>query len=347
MKSTPLALPRKCPISRCQTVAPRVQLQKAHRSRGLPPPWARCGAFFFVALVLTPLAPLTSGCAKPRPAITRARASEKPEIAGGPFSAKLRSEHPLVGTIYSPSRHAFISRQTLEEDLRSAHYILLGEKHDAPDHHRLQREMLAAVVAKQPALVLEMIDVDAQEGITNQGTLAPLAPGWDWPLYQPIVDLARANKLPVLAGNYPRAKIKASFHGTPIPESERARFGLDLPLPERESLENELIASHCGKLPKEHLPAFIDAQRLRDAQMAERMTSDPHGAVLIAGNGHTRKDRGVPWVLRTRDKNAKIFSLAFIEVEATVTKPEGEKFPYDAVWFTPALADDDPCGPHS
>lgn len=270
-----------------------------------------------------------------------------------PFTAKLRADHPLVGTIYSPRRRAFITRETLEDDVRRARYLLLGEKHDAPDHHRLQRALLEVVAktpTKKPSLVLEMIDVDVQEKITSEGDLAPLAPGWDWPLYQPLVDVARANKLPILAGNYPRAKIKASFHGVPISASERETFGLDVPLPARESLERELVASHCGKLPKEHLATFIDAQRLRDAQMAERMLSAPGGAVLIAGNGHTRTDRGVPFVLRTRDKNARVegnvYSVAFFEVEAGVTKPDDTE-PYDAIWFTPALADDDPCGPHS
>ena len=45
------------------------------------------------------------------------------------------------------------------------------------------------------------------------------------------------------------------------------------------------------------------AQRYRDAHMADcpHRGSARHGsAILIAGNGHVRADRGVPWHIRQR-----------------------------------------------
>ncbi len=317
-ESPVLILTRKYPIPCRKRVAPPVQLARAHRSRGLPPPWARCGAFFFVALV---------GCAaKPRP----------------------ESPLPAVGVervIYSPARKAFIDRKTLESDLAAARFVLLGEKHDAKEHHDLQLQLLQSLLARgrKPAVVMEMLEVDMQPVIDSGADLAPHAPGWTWSFYAPIVALARAQQLPVVAGNYPRAKIKAAFHGTPISAEDRATFGLDTPLPGRAELEEELLANHCGQLPKTMLPGFVDAQRLRDGQMAERMLSraTPDGAVLIAGSGHVRNDRAVPWVLRTRDPSAKVFSLAFVEGKPDTSQP----LPYDAVWFTAAVAREDPCGP--
>lgn len=306
MKAHILSTSRNCAESYATNVAPRVQTGEAHRSRGLPPPWARCGAFFFVALI---------GCAKPPP--------PKPAPPPQPKS-----------NIYAPSRHAFITRDELVQQLRAARYVLLGEKHDNPEHHRLQKEMLAEVITNKPALVLEMIDADAQDKIGSDANLASIAPGWDWPMYQPIVELAMANKLTVLGGNYPRAKIKATFHGTPIPEEDRKTFGLDTPLPHLDSLEKELFESHCGKVPKEHLGPMVEAQRLRDAQMAERMLTQKY-AVLIAGNGHTRNDRGVPWVIHVHDKSAKTYSLAFMEEGADLNSP------YDAIWITPRLPEKD------
>lgn len=300
-----------------------MQLVPSHRSRGLPPPWARCGAFFLSLAI--------AGCAKASPT----------PVAPSP--------QPVPREIYSRARGVFIDRKTLEEDLARARYVLLGEKHDSKRHHELQRELLAALITRgrRPALVLEMLEIDVQEKIDSLGEdgadLAAFAPGWDWPLYQPIVAVARANKLPVIAGNYPRAKIKASFHGTPIPPEDRTTFALDTVLPERASLEQELLDGHCGHLPKEMLPGFVDAQRLRDGQMADRMitraTSD--GAVLLAGSGHVRNDRGVPYVLHTRDKSATVFSVAFLEGEPDIKQP----LPYDAVWFTAATPREDPCGP--
>jgi uncharacterized iron-regulated protein len=307
MKDDRLDPSRKCPESCDRGLAPRVHLGEPHRSRGLPPPWARCGAFLFVALI---------ACTKQKPV-------EAPKPA--PPAA-------IKSNIYAPARHAFITRAELDAALLAANYVLLGERHDHPEHHRLQREMLSVVLANKPALVMEMIDVDAQEKIGTDPNLSSIAPGWDWPMYQPIVELAMKNNLKVLAGNYPRAKIKATFHGTPIPDEDRTALGLNIPLPHQSELENDLFESHCGKVPKEHLAPMVEAQRLRDGQMAERMLTEKY-AVLIAGNGHTRTDRGVPWVIRVRDKNARVFSLAFLEEGASSLETQ----PYDAVWITPRL----------
>jgi hypothetical protein len=142
--------------------------------------------------------------------------------------------------------------------------------------------------------------------------------------------------------------------GVPIDEADKKRLFVDVPYPAGESqhLDEELLASHCGMMKKEHLPKMVDIQRLRDGEMAAQLQTraTEGGAVLIAGSGHARADRGVPWVLRQREPGAKTLALAFLEVEAGLDAPEryaplfhAESIPFDAVWFTPALDDEDPC----
>jgi uncharacterized iron-regulated protein len=202
-------------------------------------------------------------------------------------------------------------------------------------------------------VVFEMVDADAQEKIDFAKTADELAEatrwnkgGWERPLYQPIVAFALEHSLPIVAGNYPRAK----FMGVPIDAEDKKRLLADVPYPagEQDRLDEELLASHCGMLKKEHLPKVVDIQRLRDGQMAERLLAHSV-AVLVAGSGHARADRGVPWVLSQKTKD-KTFSLAFVEVEAGRDTPasyaelfHAKALPFDAVWFTPALADEDPC----
>jgi hypothetical protein len=71
--------------------------------------------------------------------------------------------------------------------------------------------------------------------------------------------------------------------------------------------------------------------------------------VLIAGDGHARNDRGVPAYLRRIEPAARTVSVAFLEVDARRTTPEGYaerlggRLPYDYVWFAPAVDDEDPC----
>jgi uncharacterized iron-regulated protein len=74
------------------------------------------------------------------------------------------------------------------------------------------------------------------------------------------------------------------------------------------------------------------------------------GAVLIAGAGHVRRDRGVPVHLARQVPDATIASVAFVEVDAAASKPGDyaarfgtETLPFDYVWFTPKADDDDPC----
>lgn len=350
---------RKPLIAGADSAARDLQCLEAHRGRGLSPPLANRGAFFFVALVTC--AALTA-CGPNKPAAVTAQPAEI-ERVGGPWTATLRADHPLVGRVWSPTRHAFLEPKAFEDAIVSARFVLLGEKHDAPDHHRLQSHVVQTLVrrGRKPSIVFEMLDVDEQPRVdaaraAKDPEQAAFPQGWDWPFYKPIVAYAFEVGLPVYAGNYPKAKIKASFHGTPIAEEDLHALGVDLPFPAEatESLEQELIDSHCGHLPKGHVGGFVTAQRLRDGQLAERLTTTATdgGAVLVAGAGHTRKDRGVPWVLARmpKSKDATVFSIAWMEVQAGMNEPDAyaavyhaKTLPFDAVWFTPALEDGDPC----
>ena len=101
---------------------------------------------------------------------------------------------------------------------------------------------------------------------------------------------------------------------------------------------------------------MIEAQRLRDAAMARALLAadveGSDGALLIAGTGHVARDRGVPLQLATRAPDARVVSVAFIEVRDAMTDPftpdgvssEGQTIDaFDVVWFTPRVDDDDPC----
>jgi uncharacterized iron-regulated protein len=93
------------------------------------------------------------------------------------------------------------------------------------------------------------------------------------------------------------------------------------------------------------------AQRARDGQMADRLLGAHGGpAVLVAGAGHVRTDRGVPLRIRAARPGARVVSVAFVEVDRDRTTPESyagryaaTRLPFDFVWFTPRANDDDPC----
>jgi uncharacterized iron-regulated protein len=70
------------------------------------------------------------------------------------------------------------------------------------------------------------------------------------------------------------------------------------------------------------------------------------GAVLIAGGGHVRLDRGVPYQLARTAPGVSVASLVLREVRHGETNPKvyaAEEGPFDFMWFTPRGSDADPC----
>src|SRR5690606_17942730 len=92
---------------------------------------------------------------------------------------------------------------------------------------------------------------------------------------------------------------------------------------------------HCGLLPEGAVGAMADAQRTRDARLA-RAVADARArtglpVVLLAGNGHLRRDIGVPRYLEALRPSDRIVSVALLEGEDAL-QPE----PFDRVLRTRA-----------
>lgn len=283
----------------------------------------------------------------------------------------LGRDHPLTGRIWDVAAARFIDPATLVERVAQSRFILLGEKHDNPDHHRLQAWLLRALIAagRRPAVGFEMFDIDQGPAIAGHLAAAPTdaagladavnwdRSGWpDWTLYQPIAEVALEAGLPIVATNLPRATARAlGREGLDAVEPALViRLGLDRPLsPEaHEEMARELRDVHCGYASEPEVEAMITVQRARDAHMADSLAAagQPDGAVLIAGAGHVRKERGVPAFLALRTPHAAVASVTFLEVSTgeTAIGAYAARFglgplPFDYVWFTPRVDDRDPC----
>lgn len=296
-----------------------------------------------------------------------------PLLVGLAACASLRSDvawesahgrdHPLAGWAWDVAARRFLDAETLVARLTSDRFILLGEKHDNPDHHRLQTWVLDRLIAagRRPAVGFEMFTVDDAPRIARylapgQRSAAGLGDavdwsrsGWPaWTLYQPIADRALAAGLPIVATNLgPMATRAVARQGLrALDPSLVARLGLGQPLgaATRSEMAAEIREGHCGYAREEMLDGMIAVQRARDAQMAERLAAaDGDGAVLIAGAGHVRKDRGVPAFLAVLRPGARVGSVAFVEVRPDAAAPEAYAMPVDYIWFTPRFDPVDPC----
>lgn len=259
---------------------------------------------------------------------------------------------------------------------------LLGEIHDNPDHHRVRAWMIentAKLVRPwRPAMVLEQIRADQQPALDQFKSLADAGDGvavidelfrlleWDksgWPpaqVYRPLLAAARAARLPIAAGDPPRDAVRAVARSglSVVPPEERARLHLDSPMPQAllDALRRDLADGHCGVLSADAIDRMAAAQRYRDAHLADALLTsadrDRDGfVILIAGNGHVRSDRGVPWHIRLRAPEKTLASsYLLVEVEEGKTDPDAYvprdpegKPAADLLIFTPRAERGDPC----
>jgi uncharacterized iron-regulated protein len=243
----------------------------------------------------------------------------------------------------------------------AADIVLLGEQHDNAVDHALRGALLSAFAAQRPAVVFEQF--------ADRDTPIPFPPsgqseeawldasgfdrqGWQWPLHRPVVDAAIAHARSLWGSNLSRALL-----GPVVREGEAA-----VPMPIRRLMDaapldsaaiaatdSELQVSHCGQLPQSLIAGMRTAQAARDAAMARALLLAGAGTGqrpewLMAGNGHVRRDLGVPRILRAAVPQAQVLAVGLLEREENGDLPAtADRRAYDLVIVTPRAQREDPC----
>lgn len=300
-------------------------------------------------------------------------------------------DHPLQGRVWSRSAGLLLDTSerpdccsscdepgyaVMIDAIHDGQIVLLGEIHDNKTHHELRAKILIAPLAAKKrdrdwppfGVVFEQFDsgttlqADPMQRPTNlegfKDAVDWQKSGWSKYNYDPLLQAAIDARLPVYAGDVPRETIlKVAKEGEiAVADEEKKRLALDISLGDKldAASRDEIYDAHCQSMPKDALGGIAFAQRLRDATLADNVlkAAEKHGsAILIAGNGHVRTDRGVPWYIRQRAPDKKVVSVMLIEVEEGKNDPEayvprdpGGKPAADYIIFTPrAGRSDDPC----
>ena len=228
--------------------------------------------------------------------------------------------------------------------LLPADALILGEQHDAPEHHAIERETVEALAGqgKLAALLLEM----AEEGNSTarldtaatdaqvQAALGWNDKAWPWQSYGPVVMAAVRAGVPVIGANLPRARMKNAM----------TDVSLDVQLNgEAYTAQQDAVREgHCKLLPEPQIVPMTRIQVGRDRAMAQAIVKarQPGKTVLlISGAGHATKVLGVPQHLPT-DVSVKTVRL---QAGESPDDEEENKGAYDAVWRTPPLPPKDYC----
>jgi uncharacterized iron-regulated protein len=219
--------------------------------------------------------------------------------------------------VYDTRTGTFTDLEAMARDLAQADVVMIGEQHDDPGTHAMERAVLEVVGRRHAhvVLALEMFERDVQP--TVDGYLAGrlpedslMAEGRPWPNYvsdyRPLVEWARAEHWPVIAGNIPRALASAvAKHGLAVIDTlsgePRRWAAADIACP------HDAYFERFAATMREHIPGddadardaalerYYQAQCIKDETMAEsvvrvRQVSGGAPPLVIHVNGSFHSD---------------------------------------------------------
>jgi uncharacterized iron-regulated protein len=254
-------------------------------------------------------------------------------------------EGPLQLSIIATKDNAKLSFGQLLDRLLDADIVCIGESHDSELQHRVQLQVIKGLHAFDDRLGvgLEMFQRPFQNALDRyvageiDGSEFLKASeyqnrwGYDWSLYQPIVEFSRKNKLPVAALNASKeltARIsKGGFAG--LNDDEKKQLGpIDFQLKEHRDYWYERLAKMHGNAVKrtpEEKERSYQVMTVWDDYMAASAAAfqQERGLrrmVILAGSGHIDRGFGIP--MRTaRRTGGKVLTVKIVVGDAAPTEP--------------------------
>lgn len=276
------------------------------------------------------------------------------------WQSPLEHDHPMVGKVVDLNSQKVISPNVLLENLARTEVILIGEKHDNPDHHMLERRILGELSEQPTEVVLEMLD-DSQSSLLEtldretQGNqlkerLMWNDKGWPWKSYGPLMEQAVSSGLKLSAGNLSQDQVKKIYQSgsEALTADDRLKSALSVNDTVKQTLLTEIYEQHCKMMPRDALNPMLSIQLARDARMASAIVdSEASRVVLVAGAYHVRKDSAVPLHLELIGADKKVVVVILKEVDAEIDDYDAylkdQVSVADYIWFTPKSTDRDYC----
>jgi uncharacterized iron-regulated protein len=147
--------------------------------------------------------------------LTVAMLQAAPQPSGRPADVQTPVSGYVPHRVYDTRRLAFADFEAMMADVAHADVVLVGEQHDDPNTHRLEVAMLEGFARRHLAVTvsLEMFERDVQSPLDTYlsggiGEDEFVKSARAWPRYatdyRALVELAKAQRWPVLAANVPR-----------------------------------------------------------------------------------------------------------------------------------------------
>jgi uncharacterized iron-regulated protein len=222
------------------------------------------------------------------------------------------------------------SLEKIFEAIEKTDVVFLGEQHDDATAHALQLQIFKAAVEKHAkqrklALSLEMFERDVQivideylNNLISEAHFMRSARPWDnyKQDYRALVELAKAEKLPVIAANAPRRYVNMVSRGgrdsLNALSPEAKKWLAPMPFPSASEAYANKFKSLMGGSPESGmgLNNILDSQTLWDATMAyavaEFLSANKNSLVVhLNGSFHTENRLGTAEQLLKFNPKAK------------------------------------------
>ena len=238
-----------------------------------------------------------------------------------------------VPQIMNSKNGDIIELKELVADVAKQEVIVLGEQHDNDSGHEFQLNMIKALVEKGLDVVVstEQFERDVQgavddylaDRITEEQFLKSSRPWKNYAKhYRPIIEFAKENDLPVLAGNVPRVL------ATSVSKDQKPGHGQAVFLPRSTTAPHDAywenfeatMKGHIGNDSANKLNGFYKSQCVKDDAMAETITDylaanrhRPKTVVHLCGHFHS--DYGLGTVSRIIQRKPLV-QLAVVTMES-------------------------------
>lgn len=263
-------------------------------------------------------------------------------------AAAVSAAEPLL---FDTRRGAVSDPASLAEAAAGADVVFVGELHDDKAAHRLELDLLQALAVRgRPVvLVLEMFERDVQPtldaylaGRIDEAEMLSKARPWSnyREDYRPLLEFARAQGWPVIAGNAPRplaSRINREGLQTleSLPAANRQEIAADLQCANGAYRDKFLalmgqMAGHTPKgAPPPNLDRMFEAQCAKDETMAESVAARlAPGTTVVHVNGafHSNEALGAVERLKRRRPEARtlVVSIAPGATPESVSRALGD-----------------------
>ncbi|MBU0480805.1 MAG: ChaN family lipoprotein [Proteobacteria bacterium] len=268
------------------------------------------------------------------------RAMEK-KITPSELGQRFMIDQPPGGIEIS----ANLSFDAIMDRISDKRVVYIGETHTRVEDHLLQLRIIQAMHRQNPGLAIGMemfnrpvqnvldsyvLDhsIDEEEFLRRSHYFSKWS--FDYRFYQPIINFARHNRIPVIALNLEKDIVSKVYKETGITGLDEESLQVipadrDLSMPGYRERISSVFGMHSGHQQKpEQLNNFLQAQSLWDETMAESiatyLTDNPDRRMaVVAGRGHVDKQNAIPPRVERRIpvSQAVVINVEQQEVRAT------------------------------